>query len=663
MLIDIDNLIILGFLIITFITGIRHAKGIKTMSDYALGGRNFSTGAIVATLVATWISGSGFFITLSKTYSEGLYFVIAVSGMALSFFLVSLLLIPRMGEFLGHNSIAESMGSLYGQEVRIITAITGVILAIGTIAVQFKVFGDLFSYFLGFSSVEAICISAILVTTYSAFGGIKSVTFTDVIQIVTFSIAIPIIGIIIWNQSYYNGFSFANSLADPKFSFSKVFNLENPKFLQMISLFLIFSFPSISHVAYQRFLMGRDLQQIKKVFLITAGLILIIILTMAWIPLLIFNVDSNLAPNQLLGYIIDNYTYVGLKGLLVAGIVAMAMSTADSYINTASVLFSNDICTPLNIGKNKALLLSKIFAFFLGGIGLVLALSTQDLLSTILAASSFYMPIVSVPFMFSILGFRSSQKSVLIGMFAGFVTVVAWKILAIEADPIVFAMLANLIFLMGSHYLLKQKGGWVGIKDKAAFEQLKQTELKQKTESLRRFRNISFVDYCKKNFPNNELSYVGLGVYLMIYAVSTMYSTRAELLKENAQMILVFYQILLVSGTILFVYPIWPRGIEFEKKQTFAQCVWPIVITGILIFFNTFFVLVSDFQGVQFGMFSINLLVASILLGWRIFAICAVSGLYLAFELHQIYNPNYSLDIEIGSPAFIATYKLMLIGS
>jgi signal transduction histidine kinase len=62
-------------------------------------------------------------------------------------------------------------------------------------------------------------------------------------------------------------------------------------------------------------------------------------------------------------------------------------------------------------------------------------------------------------------------------------------------------------------------------------------------------------------------------------------------------------------------------------------------------------------------MFSINLLVASILLGWRVFAICAASGLYLAFELHQFYDPNYILDIEIGSPAFIATYTLMLIGA
>jgi Na+/proline symporter/signal transduction histidine kinase len=663
MLIDIDNLIILTFLIITFIAGIRHAKGIKTMSDYALGGRNFSTGVIVATLVATSVSGSGFFIDLSNTYFDGLYYLIAASAMSLSFLITGFFFIPRMGEFLGHHSVAESMGSLYGQEVRIITAIAGIIASVGFIAVQFKVFGNLFSYFLGFSSAEAILISSVLVTIYSAFGGIKSVTFTDIIQIITFGIAIPIIGIMIWNKFHYDGLSFANSLSDPKFSFSEVFNLGNPKFLQMIPLLLYFSFPSISHVDYQRILMGRDLNQMKKVFIITAGLLLIILFITAWIPFLIFNVDSNLVPNQLLGYIIDNYTYVGLKGLIIAGIVAMAMSTADSYINTSSVLFSNDICTPLNVGKNKELLLSKIFAFVLGGVGIILALSTQDLLSIILAANSFNMPIVSIPLIFSILGFRSSTKSVLIGMSAGFVTVVVWKILAIETDCIVFAMLANLIFLMGSHYLLRQKGGWVGIKDKAAFEQLKQTELKQRTESLRRFRNINFVGYCRKNFPNNELSYVGLGVYLMIYAVSTMYSTRAELLKENAQMILIFYQILLVSGTILFVYPIWPRGIEFTKKQTFAQCVWPIVISGTLIFFNTFFLIVSNFNGVQFGMFTMNLLIASILLGWRIFVICAVSGLYLAFELHQIYNPNYIFDIELGSPAFIAIYTSMLIGA
>ena len=660
---DIDNSIIIGFLIITFITGIKHARGITTFKEYALGGRNFSTGAIVATVIATWIGGGSFFTILSRTYTDGLYFVIAISGMFLSFSIFAFFLIPRMGEFLGLNSIAESMGSLYGQNVRIITAIAGIISSIGFIAVQFKVFGSLFSYFLGFSSTEAILITAMLVTTYSAFGGIKSVTFTDIIQIFTFGISIPIIGIMIWNQSYYDGFSFANSLADPKFNFSKVLDLGNPRFLQMIPLILYFSLPSLQPDIYQRVLIGRNLQQLKRVFLITACSLLVIILLLAWIPFLIFNVDSNIEPNQLLGYIFDNYTYTGLKGLLVAGIVAMAMSSADSYINSSAVLFSNDICTPLNFGKNKKLLLSKLFAFFLGILGVVLALSEQDLLSIILTTNSFYMPIVTVPLMFSILGFRSSTKSVLIGMGAGFITVVTWKLLGIDANCIVFAMFVNLIFLMGSHYLLKQKGGWVGIKDKAAFDNLKQEEINYKKERTRRLRNISIIGYCKKHFPSNDLSYVGLGIYIMVYTIATMYSTRAELRSVNSQMILAFYQIMLVSGTLLFVYPIWPRSINPDKKQTFAQVVWPIVIAYTLIFFSGFFLLVSEFNTVQFSMFTMNLLIASFLLGWRIFGIFTMIGLYMAFKIHQAYYPNYIIDIYMGSPAFIATYILMLVGA
>jgi len=133
---NIDIAIVIGFLILTLVVGLGHGKGIKNIKDYALGGRNFSTGALVATIVATWISGGTFFIALSKTYSEGLYYIIASSGMALSFLLTAFLFIPRMGEFLGNTSIAEAMGILYGKNVRIIVAVTGSITAVGFIAIQ-----------------------------------------------------------------------------------------------------------------------------------------------------------------------------------------------------------------------------------------------------------------------------------------------------------------------------------------------------------------------------------------------------------------------------------------------------------------------------------------------------------------------------------------------
>ena len=77
-----------------------------------------------------------------------------------------------------------------------------------------------------------------------------------------------------------------------------------------------------------------------------------------------------------------------------------------------------------------------------------------------------FLPIVSVPLILAIFGFRSSSTAVLIGMVAGFVTVIYFKIFS-KVDSIMPGMLGNLVFFMGSHYILGEKGGWVGIKDKS----------------------------------------------------------------------------------------------------------------------------------------------------------------------------------------------------
>ena len=81
---NIDIAIVIGFLILTLVVGLGHGQKVKNIKDYALGGRNFSTGALVATIVATYASGSGFFVTLSKTYSDGFYYMFASAGIGVS---------------------------------------------------------------------------------------------------------------------------------------------------------------------------------------------------------------------------------------------------------------------------------------------------------------------------------------------------------------------------------------------------------------------------------------------------------------------------------------------------------------------------------------------------------------------------------------------------
>ncbi len=355
----IDIVIIAVFLTMTFIIGIGSGSKIKTIRDYALGGRNFSTGALVATIVATFVSSSGFFIDLNGTYTDGLFYIVSALCFALSLLTIAYLFVPRMGEFLGKISVAEVMGNLYGKEARIITAIGGTIGAVGGVAVQFKAFGSVAAYFAGISPTESIIYTGILVTIYSAFGGIRAVTKTDILQFFTFGFVLPMIAITMWNQMYYDHQSVSQFSYSSNFQLSELVNTDNPKFWPMLSLMFYFSVPTFYPAVFQRILIGRDLRQVKKAFTISAFLLVLVILATCWVSILVFNVNDNLDPDQLLGFIIDKYAYNGLKGLVIVGVMAMAMSTADSILNATSVVFTHDILKPLNIGVNRQLEISK----------------------------------------------------------------------------------------------------------------------------------------------------------------------------------------------------------------------------------------------------------------------------------------------------------------
>ncbi|RYE06233.1 MAG: hypothetical protein EOP33_03295 [Rickettsiaceae bacterium] len=658
MLFNLDFVIVVTFLALNLIVGLYYGSRVTTIKEYALGGRNFSTGALVSTIVATWLGGGFFFTTLSKTYSDGLYYLIASSCTTLSSFILAFIFIPKMTDFLGKTSVAEYMGDLYGRNVRIIVAIAGTIGAAGVIAVQFKAFGNIFEYFLKIDSYVAVIIAGVIVTVYSAFGGIRAVTFTDVLQFFTFGVALPLIGIIIWQHVNHPGFSFDKVLQDPKFDIRAVLNFGNPKFWEMIPLILYFAIPSLEPDICQRISIGKNLSQVKKAFIISGVLMVLLKLIMAWIPFLVYNVNPNIPAGKLLGYIIDNYTYSGFKGLIIIGVVALAMSTADSCINASSVLFSNDFCRPLNIGKNKELLLSRIFAFLLGAGGIFLALIGKDLLDIILTANSYYMPIVTTPLMVTILGFRTSTLSIMTGMIAGLITVIAWDILKIEVDCIIFATLVNLVFLLGSHYILKQPGGWNKHISKESGKNI--TDSNSFAKKFRQgMSDFSLTKFCKKNSPTNELSYTSFGIYCFFYTITTMYATDLRIF-DNEKSVLVIYKVMMITSVVMSMYPIWPQKI---KNENIVQVAWNIVIFYMLVFLSGYFILINKFDSLQLVVFTINLIVVAILSSWRVATFTIVIGLYLSTEFYKYSLRLDELNFDGHSPQAILIYTLLMVSA
>ena len=452
---SIDIAIVVGFLLINLVIGINHGKGVKNIKDYALGG-GISTAALISTTVATWIGGDYLFITVTEVYTTGLHYAIACCGMVLCFWITAFIFIPKMSQFLGSLSVAEAIGNLYGMEARLVCAIAGTLANAGFIAVQFKVFSSVFNYVLGIPETYGIVISAIIVTAYSAYGGVKSVVFTDIFQFFTFGVLVPLLGIIIWHHT--KGVADINRvLAEPLFNWREFIGLENPSFWKLLSLFLIFAIPDFSPPIFQRIAMGRDIKQVKQAFIISGFLLLAILLGMSWIGFLLYSVDPTLNPDDLINHIISSYAHFGgFEAVVLVGIMAMSMSTADSSLNSSAVLVVHDILHPLNLKPKKELLLLKWITVFLGIGAIFLALSKRGLLDLVLTAQSFYMP-AEIPLILAILGFKTAKESALIGMAAGMCCVLGFMFYGNTAGSLLPAMITSAIFIFVSHYVFGLK--------------------------------------------------------------------------------------------------------------------------------------------------------------------------------------------------------------
>ena len=343
----------------------------------------------------------------------------------------------------------------------------------------------------------------------------------------------------------------------------------------------------------------------------------------------------DIQPNDLLPYIVDTFSFSGLKGLILVAIIAFSMSTSDSKINASAVLFTHDIYGLYTKSTEYNILVARWFSLILGVGSIILSLIKTDLLDMIIFANSFYSPLIGPVFFLTILGFRSSTKSVLIGMSAGFVITILWRFLPANFFQIsqniigiLIAMLCNTVFLIGSHYLLRQPGGWVGIKDNAYLEN-KKNKPSLKLKLFCWFKEFSFIGYCRKIAPINDLTYTFLGIYFIVCTITTMYSTQSELLGYNGQLMRVIYPLMLVTSTVMAMYPIWPLSVATSIKKRIIHIWYPISIFYMLILFSCFFVLVSKFAMLQVLLFAINLMMASLLIGWQLTLPAIIIGFYL----------------------------------
>ena len=656
---NIDTIIIVIFLAINLAVGFYYGRNVKTLRDYALGGRNYSTATLVATIVATWIGGSSFALSLSETYTQGLWYILAGSGYTFNLLVVAYFLNHRVSEFENSLTVAEGLGNLYGRRIRVITAIASIASTIAVLSLQIKVFSTIFSYFFDVSAVYATVLCSFIVITYSAFGGIRAVTFTDIIQFITFGIVIPIFAIFIWKE-LANVDLFSKAATNDLFDYKQLFKTDAKKIAMYISIFLSGVIPALNPTVFQRILMAKSSTQVRESFFASFIICLLIYLATCFIGFVIYFHNSELVPETLSFYIIDNYSIAGIKSVALISIIAMIMSTADSWINASSVIFSHDLCPSLKLNPKYELTASRIFAVFLGVSVVFLTLTYEHLLDLLFLSENFYIPVVTPILILTILGFRSNKKIVLTGICIGISVTLLWKIFvqsSTNIESVVPGMIANFLTIYIAHKVFSKSGGWVKIEN---FENPSEKHNKTITNNETLIKKIakifSLESYCRF-LPKQSIIYNYFAFASFLTIVTTL-SIERSIYNEYIYLINFLQAVACAIATFFLCRDLW---YQFVDKK-YLGLIWFIAVIINLIVISNYLVLLSNFSHVSLVILTIHLTLVPLLIGWRTALVTILTGTWISYFLYQFYTQEassiYLIDLRLK-----LIYTLFMIGS
>lgn len=446
-----DNMIIVIYLFVILFVGIWAGKGVHNLSQFSVAGRSFKSLVIFATLSASFIGGGFSMGNAEKVFLFGIVNIFALWGFSLKEILVARFIAPRMDIYGSAISVGDMMGIHYGRGAKIITGFFSVIVCAGILGAQVGSIGYIFNVFLNIPQIFGILIGCGIVIIYSTVGGMRAVVFTDVIQFIMLSIGIPvtlIVGLI-----KVGGLS-AIKAAAPAAHFTFLGGYETiPAF---VSLFLTFLLGETLVPPYvQRLLLSKNSRHTRNGTL-WAGLFSIPFFAITGgIGLIALTLKPDLDPNLSMPYVIKNVLPVGMCGLVIAGVISIVMSSADSFLNAAAVSFTNDVIAPLS--KNRLnprweLLAVRFINFFVGILAVIFAIRIKSILDILVYSYNFWSPIVLVPLVAAVTGVKASPRCFFLGAIAGAMGVAIWNFILkgpMGIDGLIIGIAANgLVFFL-----------------------------------------------------------------------------------------------------------------------------------------------------------------------------------------------------------------------
>lgn len=449
---------VIAYIVILFIlSAFLIKKALNSFEEYGYCGRSLSIGFVLFTYLGTWIGGGTIIGLVGRSYQYGAsqYWLIAMSCIVELFF--ALLFIGKIRK-LGLKSITGFFAMRYPdyeEVVRIPVSAALLIRNVTMIAMQFSALSYLITFIFGINRNLALLLVFLVVIIYTVLSGLWGVAVTDVFQgilqtgglIILIAISLKFAGGIQEVEAFYHT---EGSLKNLNLFATNLQWYEIILYIIAFGLFFLMN----DQTNWERVYASKGEKTAKWGFMIPLVITLMMLVMITYLGVFQRVIFSDAEDSSTVLYnFIFNMANSKWMFLILVGLLAAVMSSADSFLLASGVLVSEDIIKRFIIkdaDDREMIFFARVFIVVTGAIAFAFAINIDDILYLWLTGIGMTSVILVPGYFLGWFTKRSSTRGILIGMLTGGLYVVAIAIGLIGAGPLQFCigMALNLLVSM-----------------------------------------------------------------------------------------------------------------------------------------------------------------------------------------------------------------------
>lgn len=438
-MVTLDLAVLIAYMVGILAAGYWAKRKVTSQDEFLVAGRSVGMGLYAGTLAAIVLGGASTVGGVKLGYLYGISGMWLVFMFGLGILVLSAVLVPRILH-LNLYTVPELLERRYSASARVAGGVVMVaydfmVAVTATIAV-----GSVMEVIVGIPRTQAILMSSAVMVAYSVFGGMWSLTVTDIVQFVIKTIGILFI---LLPAAIIHAGGFATMAERLPTGFLSLSHIGGAKIL---SFFVLYFFGIIlGQDVWQRVFTAKSLKVARNGGIAVGIYCLVYAMAGALIGSAGHVFLPPLAdPDSAFAYIVNAVLPVGLRGLVLAASLAAMMSTASACLLASSTVLLEDVYLRLRGSVSTgSVTQSRVVTFAFGVLMTIVATRTTDVIAAVTVAYDLLVGALLVPVVGAMVWRRGSGAGALASIaLSGVAVVVLLVTRGIDSDAPIFGGLA-----------------------------------------------------------------------------------------------------------------------------------------------------------------------------------------------------------------------------